>query len=112
MAVPSRAMSRTKLSFSGLRRASFSFGVTYGSPVRWNANTLSVPRSRKSSATWFRTLASTEATRTTVTMPMTIPAIASADRARSVRSESIASAAGSAIICVHVVLAITPASAR
>ena len=28
MAVPSRAMSRTNASLSGLRRASFSFGVT------------------------------------------------------------------------------------
>ena len=39
----------------------------------------SVPSSRNSSATWLRRLASTDATSTTVTMPMTMPTLARID---------------------------------
>ena len=41
----------------------------------------SVPSSRNNSATWLRKFTSTDATTTTVTMPITTPRIASSERA-------------------------------
>ena len=86
----SRATSSANETSSGRRRASASDAGWYGSPVRWNANTLSVPSSRKSSATWLRRFASTVATRTTVTIPITMPMMASTDRDGLERTDSTA----------------------
>ena len=81
-------MSRNETSFSGWRRASASLGRrrriagqveredVLGAEVRGTA-----------AATWLRTFASTDATSTTVTMPMTMPTMA--ERSGRARAERV-----------------------
>ena len=85
------AMAFANAGSRGLRCASLSDSGVYGSPLRWNAKTFSVPSSRNNPAMPLRTPTSTVATSTTVTMPITTPAMASAERSVWLRSESIAS---------------------
>jgi hypothetical protein len=108
----SAAMAAAISASRGLRWASRSDAGLYGSPARWNAKTFSVPSSLNRPAMPLRTPTRIVATSTTVMIPITMPAMARAERSFWLRSESIASRPASELRWVQVTSATPPSRLR